>query len=162
LLQLYYSIFHCHLQYGIIIWGSTFKTYLSKLEKLQNKAVKVIGGASWQDRATPYYSKLQILKICDLFQLELASFMYKFKNKQLPFTFLHYFQETSTICSKQLRSTTNQNYFLPRYRTKKIQRSIKFQGAKIWNSINAEIRKSSSIKMFKKKYKLYLLSHYIA
>ena len=30
LLQLYYSIFHSYLRYGIIIWGSTFKSYLKK------------------------------------------------------------------------------------------------------------------------------------
>ena len=30
LLSLYYAIFHSHLQYGLITWSSTFKTYLKK------------------------------------------------------------------------------------------------------------------------------------
>ena len=44
MLQLYYSFFHSHLQYGIILWGSTSKTYLSKIKVLQNKAIKVVIG----------------------------------------------------------------------------------------------------------------------
>ena len=45
LLGLYYIIFHSHLLYGLITWSSTFKTYLKKLSTLQNKAVKIVGGA---------------------------------------------------------------------------------------------------------------------
>ena len=58
LLQLYYAIFHSHSQYGLIVWSSTFKTYLKKLTTLQNKAVKIVGGGKYFDHATPYYSKL--------------------------------------------------------------------------------------------------------
>ena len=49
------------------------------------------------------------------------------------------------------RLSTNDNYFLPRYKTKKVQRSLKYQGAKLWNSISNEIKKSTSVKLFKKK-----------
>ena len=58
--QLYYFILHSYFQYGIIIWGSTFKSYLKKLNTLQNKAVKIITGGSWRKRATPFYAKLKI------------------------------------------------------------------------------------------------------
>ena len=34
LLNLYYAIFHSHLQYGLITWSSTFKTYLKKFSTL--------------------------------------------------------------------------------------------------------------------------------
>ena len=54
LLQLYYSIFNSYLQHGITIWGSTFKSYLKKLNTLQNKAVKILAGESWRERATPF------------------------------------------------------------------------------------------------------------
>ena len=39
-LKIYYVRIHSHLLYGLIIWGSTFPTYLKKLITLQNKAVK--------------------------------------------------------------------------------------------------------------------------
>ena len=46
MLQFYYSFFHSHLQYSILLWGSTSKTYFSKIKVLQNKAIKVIEGES--------------------------------------------------------------------------------------------------------------------
>ena len=148
LLQFYYSIFRSHLQYGIIIWGSTFKSYLKKLNILQNKAVKIIAGGLWFERATPFYAKLKFFKIQDMYLLELALFVFKFQTKQLPSSFLDYFKLTNAIHAKQTRSSANDNYFLPRYKTMKLERSIKYQGAKLWNSISNEIKISTSAKLF--------------
>ena len=39
LLQLYHTFVHSHLTYGISIWGSTYLSYLQKLQKVQNKAL---------------------------------------------------------------------------------------------------------------------------
>ena len=84
ILKLYYTLFHTHLTYGLIIWGSTFKSYVNKLSTLQNKAVKIIGGAKSSDRATPYFSKFNILKLSDLPMFEIETFTYKSKNNLLP------------------------------------------------------------------------------
>ena len=43
---LYYALFHCHIQCGIITWSSTYKTHLEKLVTLQNKAVKSVGNGT--------------------------------------------------------------------------------------------------------------------
>ena len=72
LLKLYYAFIHPHLLYGLSIWGCTHKSYLSKLQTLQNKAVKIIGGGKYMDHATPFYSKLKILKIPELYKYEVA------------------------------------------------------------------------------------------
>ena len=75
LLKLYYSMVHSHLLYGLVVWGSTFPSYLKKLNSIQNKAVKLIGGGNYLDRVTPYYSKLNILKLPDLYKLETVKFV---------------------------------------------------------------------------------------
>ena len=49
LLQLYYTLVHSQLLYGIIIWGNTFPTYMRKLTALQNRAVKVISRAHFRN-----------------------------------------------------------------------------------------------------------------
>ena len=88
----------------------------------------------------------------------MALYMFKFQAKKLPSSFLDYFKLTNAIHAKQTRSSTNDNYFLPRYKTMKLQRSIKYQGAKLWNSISDEIKKSTSVKLFLKNYKVFLLN----
>ena len=58
LIKLHYALFHPHLLYGLVIWGSTYPTYLMKISTLQNKVVNVLGGGAFQDRATPFYTNL--------------------------------------------------------------------------------------------------------
>ena len=57
----YHGIFHSYLQYEILAWSATYKSYYNKTTILQNKAVKIIVGGKWNDRATPFYAKLNIL-----------------------------------------------------------------------------------------------------
>ena len=86
--------------------------------------------------------------------------MFKFQAKQLPSSFLDYFKFTNAIHAKQTRSSTTDNYFLSRYKTMKLQRSIKYQGqgAKLWSSISNEIKQLTSVNLFKKNSKAFLLN----
>ena len=76
LLKIYYAQIHSHLLYGLIIWGSTFPTYLKKLITLQNKAVKFICAAKFCDSSSPYYKRLKIPKLKDLYKLEVGKFIH--------------------------------------------------------------------------------------
>ena len=91
LVQLYYSTFLAYLSYGLIIWGSTFKSYLNKLSSLQNKVVRIICNGKWADHVSIFYKNLQILKLTDLFRLELATFTYKAKKKTIQMAFQPFF-----------------------------------------------------------------------
>ena len=97
LLSLYCGIFHTHLQYDLISWSSAFKTYSKKLSTLQNKAVKIVGGGNYCNRATPFHSNLSILKLVDMEFSEKAFFMFKFKIKMLPVRFSNYFAKTCQV-----------------------------------------------------------------
>ena len=41
-LKLYYALIHSHLNYGILAWGNTYHSYLLKLMRLQNKAIRIV------------------------------------------------------------------------------------------------------------------------
>ena len=85
-----------------------------------------------------------------MYLLKLALFMFKFQAKQLPSSFLDYFKLTNAIHAKQTRSSTSDSYFLPCYKTIKLQRSIKYQGAKQWNPISRPFAVNSSVHLVKK------------
>ena len=53
------------------------------------------------------------------------------------------------------------NFFLPHYRTNKLQKSNKFQDPKVWDSIEASIKQFKSTKISKKKLKCFLLKTYL-
>ena len=142
LLKLYYSLIHPYLIYGIIVWGSTFPTYLRKLSILQNKAVKLIGDGNYSEKATPFYIKLKILKIPELFKLEVAKLVHKHVHNNLPIPLSNLFKKSHESSTRSTRFSSNPfNLSIPLYRSSRLQRCIRYQGAKVWNSIPTEIRK---------------------
>ena len=44
ILNLYYALAYLILIYGILVWGNTFPSYLTKLSKFQNKAIRIVTG----------------------------------------------------------------------------------------------------------------------
>jgi len=74
--------------------------------------------------------------------------MCKFNKKQMPSSFFsnQHFKKTNKVYSKQTRSSTTQNNFIPQYKTTKLQRLIKYQnyGTQLAKNLNP-----SSIKLFK-------------
>ena len=103
---------------------------------------------------------LKILKIVDIYKLETAIFMYKYRTNKLPAGMNNLFQETSQVHTKCTCTANQNNYFIPFYRTNRLQNSIQYQGAKLWNSIELKIRNLKSLNQFKTKYKFLLLNDY--
>ena len=76
-----------------------------------------------------------MLKFQDLIKLEIAKFMFSYENCQLPATFVNYFLKISQIHSRSTRFSDKNFFYLPRYSTNYLQKSVKFQEVKIWNEI---------------------------
>ena len=136
------------------MWSSSYKSKLKKLLSLQNKVVKLIGGGLLRDKATPFYSQLGILKLTDLFKLEVGKLVHaNFKNK-LPASLSDYFILTSEVSQKNTRSTQPRRncLYIPRYASNRMQKCIRFQGVKIWNGIPSDIQ-NSSYNSFKIRFK---------
>ena len=62
LLLLYHALVQPHILYALPLWGSSFPSYLNKMQRLQNKAIRVIAKAKFRDSVTPLYYKLKIPK----------------------------------------------------------------------------------------------------
>ena len=158
-MTLYYALFYPHITYGITVWGSACKSQLSPLATIQNKIVKIIGSGAWRDHATPYYKKLNILKLEDVHKLEVGKLMFKNDKNTLPESFTNFFTETHSVHSHNTRASSRKDLAVPRFATNCLQQSIKYQGVTIWNAIPLEIKRTS-FATFKKKYKKSLLDLY--
>ena len=89
--------------YGLSIWDSIHKSYLSKLQTFQNKAVKIIGGGKYMDNATPFYYKLKILKIPDFYRHEVAKLVFYHHHQRLPSLPSKFFTKTNQNFQKPAR-----------------------------------------------------------
>ena len=142
LLKLYYALVHPHLLYGLLVWGATYTSCLAKLCTLQNKVVRHIGGGSYREHSTPYYSSLKILKLPDLLKLETAKLVFRHLQNALPLLISNLFIKTSDISVRRTRSSNPSNslsLYIPKYQTARFQRCIRYQGVKIWNDITSDI-----------------------
>ena len=89
--SVYFSLFHSQLQYSLLNWGRATKTHLHKLEIPQNKIIRDCYFRSRFQHSILLYSKLGVLKLDDMIKMELAKFIFKFKNQMLPSSFNNYF-----------------------------------------------------------------------
>ena len=145
LLLLYFALFHSHISYGLIIWYSTYKTHTSKISKLQNRIIKIITKSNPREKVLPLFKKHGILTLDNLFTYEMAALMFKYRSNNVPYNLIQFIL-TSDILTLNTRSCSSDTYYLPRFKTNKLQHSIKVTGVKVWNKIPNAIKKYFSQK----------------
>ena len=173
--MLYYSLVYPHLNYVIEVWGSADATYLDRILILQKRIVRMLthNDIRQQDYSfppsDPLFLKLEILKVQDIFKLNIAKFIYKCLNKNIPINFHKWFTLTTQIHNYNTRSKfigndtliNTKNIFIQTARTSHYGlKKIKVQGAKIWNKLPPNIRINTSFGLFNKELKRHLLENY--
>ena len=157
LVCLYNSLFSPFLQYGILVWGLTYETQINPVFLLQKRVVRAISFEHFTAPSMPIFSDLKILKVHDLFQLKMLSFVYDCINKIAPPYFHSFFELVDSVHQYSTRQATNNDIFLTQMNTLQYGlRSVRYFGAKCWNDIPVEIKKSPSANNFRQKVKAYL------
>ena len=156
---LYYSLVYPFLIYGIIVWGNTYQTTLSPLYVLQKKVVRIIIFEKVDALSSPIFKCLGILKLSDLVTFYVSIFMHKFYQQLLPSVFDNFFVDVRDLHTYNTRFAAKHSYYVPKVRTNFGKFSIRFQGPKVWNSLEKNI-KAYSISLFKKNIKQNLLDCY--
>ena len=77
--------------------GSTYPSLLDPITVLQKRILKIITFNEITATSGPLFDSLQILKLNDLFQLQVASFVYECINSLAPIYFKNYFTSIHTV-----------------------------------------------------------------
>ena len=155
---LYCTLVLPYLNYGILVWGNTCKTYLNKLVKLQKWAIRTVSNSQYRSHTGPIFSKYKILTVNDMYNLELGAFMYKHSTNGLPNVFNDYFVKRSDIHNYPTRRANDLN--LTKNKKSFSDNAVRTSGPILWNSINKSLKVASSIKHFREMYKRDLLTNY--
>ena len=78
--MLYHSLNHPHLLFGLPLWGNANQSYLNRLQRLQNKALRIITDSKLRMSTNPKYYTLGILKLLEFFTLEIAKLMHQYSH----------------------------------------------------------------------------------
>ncbi len=157
LIGLYNALFLSFSQYGIIVWGQTFNTYLDPLFKIQKKTVRAISFQSPLFPSSPIFKDLQLLQLYSIFKLKLLTFVFDIGNGNLPNCFDNFFLLGSSVHQYCTRQASKGNLYLGNKNTLQYGlKSLRYLGAKLWNDIPVEIRSIRLKHSFKMQLKIHL------
>ena len=112
LLCLYNALFLSFLQYGLIVWGQTFTSYVDPIFKLQKKAVRAISFQPRMSPSLPIFKDLKLLKLSELFELRLLTFVFDSVNKSSPSCFHDFFLLNSCVHQYSTRQASQGDLYL--------------------------------------------------
>ena len=152
LCDVYRALFESHLRYGDVIWGSLSATNLHTLQRLQNRAISIIERAKIKD-----HWQNNLLSIETLIRFDRSVMVYKVVNKLCPESLWDVYEQRCNLSSYNTRN--NRDLHIPKVNLEHRKKGFRYSGIKIWNDIPLEIRELSSLTLFKKKLKGYLLNN---
>ena len=140
---LYFTLIQPYLDYGCILWGDAKKKYLNPIAKLQNKALRIINKVPYNADTANLYRHSRILKVTQLFKLQVCKYMYLLNNKMLnPDLNIFY---TSNIDVHNHYTRQRSNLHIPLIRNEALRRTLLFHGPDQWKQLPRIIRCSNNI-----------------
>ena len=144
-----------HLSYVIILWGSTYNCHINKLVVLQKKLVRILTNAGFNEHTLELFAKTKVLRLNDIYKLEIAKFMHKYCNGELPEPLSNIFKYTFNVHEYYTRQFLAVRPFACRLTITK--NSILYKGPYIWNNLPTDLQNEHRRKPFIKvlKGKIY-------
>ncbi|KYM94123.1 hypothetical protein ALC62_15265 [Cyphomyrmex costatus] len=154
-LQLVNALLIPHLDYACLVYNDVTDYLNTKLQRLQNTALRFIYNLRYDSPLAPYRKSANWLSVRTRRTYFLGCLMYSV----LAYTRPYYLYNRFTLArSEPARVFRRQAAFrLPTCRTNLYQRSFWIEAIHNWNSIPSSIINSSSLYVFKKLYCRYLL-----
>ncbi len=129
--HLYYAYCYSVISYGIEVYGSTTSSGFSKIQRLQNKTLKVLNNKNWLTPTELLHSELKILQVRDIWSLYLLKFVHKQQHSKLPEIFSNYFVTRER--KHQINTRNKHNLHINIFKTSFGQKSIKVLAAHMFN-----------------------------
>ena len=153
--KLYYAFIYSRIDYGIQIYGSCNKSLLSKIQILSNKLLKFLLKLHPRTPTNVLHNDLNILKVCDIFEVNILMFVRNCLYGKCPSIFHNYFTyQQHNYPSRQPK------LYIHRHRTNLAASSLKIKGATLWNNLDTKTKDKAALISFKRILKSYHLSRY--
>ena len=146
---LYYALIHPYMLYCLPIYGATYEVHLNPLYVLQKSALRAITNSNYDADINTMFQNCRILKLHDLYKLDLAIYAYKHP-------------ELRDLHRREHSYHTRFSHELlpPAERLRSTRQSVIFNSIIIWNNLPNSLQTSRSLDIFKKQCKNFLLEQY--
>ena len=152
LLNVYNSLVQPHFDYCNVVWGNCSKNLSSKLQKLQNRAARVLTFSNYDCSTSELFQNLKWSKLVHQRTVSKAMMMHSIVNNTAPEYLTSRFFRRCDLTSYNLREN-EYKLAVPQPRTRFYKRSLSYRGSVLWNSLPLEVRQLTSPSIFKEKKK---------
>ena len=105
----YHALVKSKLHYGILLWGNAYKTTLTNLNKIHNRALRYITKLPYRTNIDKLFANANLLKINKLFKFTASKYMFKLLYNNGPKNDM---QLLSEIHTHNTRQSKNKNVFV--------------------------------------------------
>ena len=137
-----------HFDYCSVVWGHCNKTLSDKLQKLQNRAARILTFSSYDTNAGLLFERLGWKGLECQRQIQEAIMVYKSLNGLVPTYLQSIFTDRNNITQYELRDTVGK-LAVPLPRTNYLKNSFSYQGAVLWNSLPHDLRQAQTLNGFR-------------
>ena len=146
---IYKSLIQPIFDYCDIVWDNLPLTQAIRLQKLQNRAARVINQVGYDIRSHTIREELGWETLVSRRLKHKAIMMYKVLNGLAPSYLSELFQFNSTSLTYGLRERGT-NVVLAKPKTEYLKKSFKFSGAKLWNDLPLITKMQNTLTSFKR------------
>ena len=143
--------------FGCVVWDNTANANLTRLVKLQKRAARMILKVDFMTPSEQLFKELNWPPFPKWVQYHTCLMVYKSITGQTPEYIPSMLTYGSEHHERQTRSTALIFLHIPRSHPAYFDRAFSVQGPKLWNSLPADIRNSTSTNRFKSELRCYLL-----
>ena len=148
--NIYFSLFHSHLQYCTEVWCSASQTHVNRIFVIQKKAIRAVHNLPYNSHTSAYFSSMNIMRLCDLYKYKSSVYLFKVINLSYDRYFLNLIQAAAHNHSHNLR---NNLITLPFYHHAKTQSSFLYRAISFYNSLPVDIKACNRLSIFASKLK---------
>ncbi len=133
------------------------RSSISKLQRIQNAAARMLTGTRKYDHITPVLKSLHWLPVEKRIDFKVLLLTYRALHDRAPDYIRDILQDRTNV--RTLRSTVSHQLSVPRNRLKGYgDRSFSSAAPKLWNALPAHVTGSTSVNIFKKRLKTHLFT----
>lgn len=147
-LTIFNSLVRPLLDYCDVVWDNLTESQATRLQKLKNRAGRVITQQGYDIRSDVIRNELAWGMLHDTRCKHKLIMIYKALNNLVPSYITDFFDLLDYSQSYKLRDRENK-IALPRPRTNYLKNSFHYSGAILWNDLPSEVRLTTSLKVFK-------------
>ena len=150
-------IFLPYITYGSTVWDTAPEQDLQKLQRMQNRAGKLLLRAHYRTPSAEVLTRLGWKNIKSIHRQQKALLTYKALNNLLPV----YMRNLFTYCRERSTRSTRQSesnlLYLPMVHREAYRRCITYSGTVLWNSLRENVRQAPSLSSFKNLTRLEIM-----